>query len=52
MLFFFYSATSLNHYVAAKYNGKWYFGLVKTVFHEEEDAEILFLHPPEPAASF
>ena len=58
-LMFFYSAMdwvciqpSLNHYVAANYNGKWYFGLVRTVFHEEENAEILFLHPPWPAASF
>ncbi|KAK2727329.1 hypothetical protein QYM36_007982 [Artemia franciscana] len=43
-----------NHYnyVAANYNDKWYFGLVKTAFHEEEDAEILFLRPPGPAASF
>ena len=43
---------SLNDYVAANYDVKWYFGLVKTVFHEEEDAEILFLCPPGPAASF
>ncbi|KAK2712773.1 hypothetical protein QYM36_011462 [Artemia franciscana] len=43
---------SLNDYVAANYDVKWYFGLVKTVFHEEEDAEILFLCSPGPAASF
>jgi hypothetical protein len=43
---------SLNNYVAANYDGKWYFGLVKTVFNEEEDAEILFLHPPGSATSF
>ncbi|KAK2721504.1 hypothetical protein QYM36_003703 [Artemia franciscana] len=59
LMFSFDSATdwvciqpSLNDYVAANYDGKWYFGLVKTVFHEEEDAEILFLHPPGPAPSF
>lgn len=43
---------SSNNYVAANYDGNWYFGLVKTIFSEEEDAEILFLHPSGPAASF
>ena len=59
LMFSFDSATdwvciqpSLNDDVAANYDGKWYFGLVKAVFHEEEDAESLFLHPSGPAASF
>ncbi|KAG8177460.1 hypothetical protein JTE90_008644 [Oedothorax gibbosus] len=41
-----------NAYVAAVYDEKWYFALVKNVCDDKEDAELLFLHPPGPAVSF
>lgn len=41
-----------NSYVAGVYDDKWYFALVKKVFDEEGDVDLLFLHPPGPAASF
>lgn len=41
-----------NCFVSAVYDDRWYFALVKNVCDEEEDAELIFLHPPGPAVSF
>ena len=38
--------------VIKEHDNRWYFALVKNVCHEEEDAELIFLHPPGPAVSF
>lgn len=39
-------------FVAAVYDDRWYYALVKNVCDEQEDTELLFLHPPGPAVSF
>ena len=42
----------LNEYVACRYDGKWWIGVVEEVDKVEQDVKINFLHPSGPARSF
>ena len=41
-----------NDYIACKYDGRWWLGLVEEINNVEQDAYVKFMHPPGPSTAF
>ena len=41
-----------NDYIACKYDGRWWIGLILEVDTVQLDAQVKFMHPPGPANTF
>ena len=41
-----------NNYIACKYDGRWWIGLILKVDTVQLDAQVKFMHPPGPANTF
>ena len=45
-------AFQIGNYIACKYDGRWWIGLIEEISEENRDVGVNFLHPPGPTKSF